>query len=274
MTTAMTENVKASEYHRWPGVSPSRAKYAIESALAYKYACETPVQTTDEMELGTACHLAVWEPDLLPLRVVVWDGGQRRGKTWEQFETANAAKIILTDKAYQTVLRVRDRCQSHPRIREILKENGKTELSLQWEQHGLQCRGRIDFVGERIHDLKTAYCITDRAINSAVISRCYHLQAGAYSTGYEAVTGEAKAFDLIFAQTKPPYDARVVVVGDDEMARGIQLWEKALETIAEAERTGVYPGIDEHESPLILPEWELDNGDELSLTLDGEAVGM
>jgi hypothetical protein len=265
-------------YRRIPRLSPSSAKHALESALAYKNAIETAFAPTDDMALGTACHAAVWEPDELPLRVVVWDGGTRRGKAWDDFEYVNREKLIVTKAQWQTVCKVRDRVQSHPAIRSIVSRSGMREASVFWDRetaHGmLACKGRPDFISDRIYDLKTTYQITDRAIERTVVDFYYHMQLAAYRDGNSRVTGEELATVLIFAQTRPPFDARVVVLDGPELARGQELWRDACGIVAACRATGEYPGISETETALVLPDWALGSSDDFELTLDGVAVEM
>lgn len=272
------EDVPADHYHRLPHVSPSRAKFALESALAYKAAIEEPFKPTDEMDLGTACHTAVFEPDMIPLRIVVWTGGARRGEKWEAFQQANYDKLILTSAAWSTVLKVRDRVQQHPVIRDILAKGGKREVSLRWEQghdgHPLQCKGRMDYVADRIYDLKTSHRIDEHAVIRTVVDRSYHMQLAAYRHGLALTTGEVKGCVLIFAQTKQPYDARVYVLQPPELKLGLQLWNRACDTIARAYLTSTYEGMSEIEEPLYLPEWAFDSDSAPTLTLDGAAVEM
>lgn len=280
-TPGLFSNVPADAYHTWPEVSPSRAKHAIESALAYKSALETPFKPTDAMDLGTACHFAVWEPDLLPLRCVVWEGERRAGKEWQEFLRANRGKLILKLSAYQTVCKVRDRCQKHPAIRSILARDGDREVSMRWEREAdggsLQCKGRVDYLADRIYDLKTAYCIDDRAVTRAVVDRFIHGQMAAYRDGYQRVRGEELTPVLIFAQTKPPYDARVMKVEGPELARGQELWRTACDVIARARKLDRWDGMAEEEQSLLLPLWALNPDgkaadDEMELTLDGESI--
>lgn len=281
MTLGLFPSVSSDVYHSWPEVSPSRAKHAIESALAYKSALETPFKTTDAMDLGTACHFAVWEPDLLPLRCVVWEGERRAGDKWKAFKLANRDKLILKLDAYQTLLKVRDRVQRHPAIRAIAARDGDREVSMRWVREAdgepLRCKGRVDFLADRIYDLKTTHCIDDRAIARFVVDRFTHGQMAAYRDGYQRLRGEELQPVLIFAQTRPPYDARVLTVDGPELARGQELWREACEVIARARKLDQYPGMAEEEQDLQLPPWALNpdgggSGDELELTLDGETI--
>ncbi len=270
--------IKPETYHAWPGVSPSKAFYALESAKSYKCALETKFATTDDMELGSACHTAVFEPDEMPLRVVVWTGKVRSGKEWDKFENVNHDKTILTASQYARLLKVRDSVQSHQAVQAVVTANGRRELSMRWhrDEDGitLDCRGRMDFLSDRIWDLKTTFDISDDAIGRTVCRLAYHMKLAAYRDGVRSNTGEEMPLGWIFAQTRPPYDARVVLLEGAELARGQELWREACATIARAQVLDRYDGISEEPQPLILSDWQLGvneiKGPEL--TLDGVSM--
>jgi hypothetical protein len=264
--------VSFADYQAWPGVNPSTAKYAVESAYAYKHFIDNPKPQTKPQAFGEAVHLAVWEPDRVLERCVMWKGARKAGKVWNSFKNINRDKLILNAEDYGAVLKIRDRIHTHPAIKPIIEEDADREVSMRWDHNGIRCKGRTDQIGRRITDLKTAYCIADVAVERAVRDLNYHMQLAAYRDGFGKLTGEWLDTVLIFACTNPPYDARVVVVEGPELKRGWTLWKTALERIRHGRETGEWPGVSEEETSLALPLYALDQEPEMELTLDGEAL--
>jgi hypothetical protein len=99
------------------------------------------------MDFGTLAHSMFLEPDSLPLKYVVWRGGRRYGKTWDQFVEANQHARILTVEEYATAVAVRDSLHQHPAVRQLIHGDADREISIRWKDHAtqLECRGRIDY---------------------------------------------------------------------------------------------------------------------------------
>ncbi len=268
-------NIPDEIYHASDYVSPSRSKYALVSALCYKWHRDHPSEPTAEMSFGTLAHSMFLEPDSLPLKYVVWRGGRRYGKTWDQFVEANQSSRILTEEEYRTAVAVRDSLNNHPAVRQIIKGDADREISVRWQDSttGLECRGRMDYLRPSVlADLKTIRSVTERTIISNCHEYQYPLSMAAYSDGLTANDYVPPPAYLIFVESKPPYDVSVKLVESDELAFGHKQWRKALSVIAEAVRTGVYPGISSEILPLVLPDWAM--GETLSLTIGGESVEM
>jgi len=268
-------------YHGWNCVSPSRAKSALISAKKYQASIERPKEETPAMVLGTVSHAAVWEPDTMLSRFVLWDGGRRAGKSWEQFEAANDGKTILLPDQYQAALEIRDSAYANPAVKAIVTKKGQRELSMRWEQEcrtapvTLQCKGRPDFVADRIYDLKTIRALTDRAMVRNVTDFGYLLSMGAYRHGRKLLTGEEMECVLIFIETQYPYDSAVKVLDWDDVDAGCKQWFDACEVIGRSIHSGEWPGYSDVETPLVLPDWAKPSSDTpLTLSIGGESVEM
>lgn len=262
-------------YRAWRGISPSSAKAALRTAQAYR--CQAVVEITDEIILGSAIHTCVLEPDLFPLRVVIWQGGRRAGKEWDAFEAANANKIILPAPFYQRALKVRDALNSCAEMRELWNRQRQVEPSLVWQYPAtsspitLDCKGRPDCISDRIYDLKTVYEIPLPSTNEDRVfwwadGRGHFHQQGGYQDGYERITGETILSCMIYAETRPPYHVVFKPVDEivSEFARG--RWRKSLETIAKAMHTNNYPGLTP--TPFTLPESAM-SAEDLDLDFTG-----
>lgn len=260
-----------AEYHLLPGVSPTSARNMLVSPLAYKASLSARRDPSDEMQLGSAVHVAALEPEKFSKKVVEYCG-TRSGKSWAQFAEDNADSIILPRLYYERAIGCMKGLANHAKARTVLESLSSTEVAIGWvSENGLNCRGRIDGIGNRIIDIKTAADISDNAIIRSTVDLAYHMQLAAYRDGYRRVAGQQLDCVLIFVQTRPPYDVRVMSVTGDEIEYGALLWERCLNRIKECEMSGHWPGIEPDEKPLILPEWAMRDGFS-ELSLDGETV--
>ena len=96
-----------------------------ESPLHYRDAVETQKDATGAMNVGTAEHCMVLEPDQFPPRYVVWTGGRRAGKEWDNFEAANLDKTIIKADEYDALHRDEGRGHRPPRGRPHLHVGGR-----------------------------------------------------------------------------------------------------------------------------------------------------
>lgn len=265
--TGLYRNVPMGEYRLWPGISPSAAVHALISPKAY-HNRPAEREETDEMRLGTVCHICVFEPDDLLRRVVLWDGARRYGKDWDAFCDANAGKVILTEQFYRRALAVRDAANADAQVREIVKQKAEIEPSLAWTHEAttapmqLACKGRPDFVADRIYDLKTVFGLQKSdggrdAMYWMALERGHFHQQGGYQSGWLAATGERKTSSIIYIETKPPFDCMVKDIDDVAQDIAAHQWRESLEVIARGMHTGQWPGRNPTRTPFYVPDGAL-----------------
>lgn len=114
-------DIAFADYLRWKGVNASRLKLVGKSAKHYHEHVDTD---SDALTLGRAEHTATFEPDRFVLEFTVWEGKARRGKEWDAFAEANAAKSILTISQYNDVLEMRNAVRYDPVAGPIVKGEG------------------------------------------------------------------------------------------------------------------------------------------------------
>jgi hypothetical protein len=137
---------------------------------------------------------------------------------------------------------------------------GKPEQTLVWQEDGVACRARCDWLHNdlsAIDDLKT----TSRSANPEAYSRNLYsvggdVQAAMYVRAVEKLTGRRPEFRWVVVETSPPYALSVVSPGPDVLALGeakvehaLQLWRQCLETDS-------WPGYVNRVCYAELPGWE------------------
>lgn len=230
------------------------------SPLHYRHALHRDAsEETDAMALGRIVHAMVLT-GALPEDMALYEGKTRRGKEWEAFKAEHLGKTITRKSELTTAAAMHAAVMRCPEAKELLAR-GEGELTVQWVDHGLRCKGRLDFFnGSQIVELKTTRSIRPDAFAREVVSRHYHAQIAFYAQGFEAATGKPPPVlpALIAVENVPPYDVAVYRVGFDALEAGARKVNAWLSTLASCTVTGRWPGVAWHGAmDLKLPEWAM-----------------
>ena len=256
-----TTSTDFATYRAIDAVNWSTLKEMDKSPAHYAHRCKHPLRDTPRLLLGRAVHTAVLEPDEFPTRYVVFDGGTRRGKTWNAFSEANADKSILKADEYRTCLAIRDAVHANTQAAKLLK--GESEVTVEWidEVTGIRCKGRIDHVrGSMFSDLKTTGSVdawTFAGISSRML---YHAAAAFYARGLGIIDDlrHETTPRIIAVEIKPPHDVAVFAFTDDAMLAGDQKVTELLRQVAYHTEQNGWPGRYDKEQELGVPEWMVD----------------
>lgn len=247
-----------SEYEDLEGVRWSDLKEMDKSAAHFRYRLGNPRQDTPALAFGRAVHTAVLQPDRFPLEYVVYDGGMRRGRAWDEFEAANEGRTILKASEYQTCLAVRDAVHACPDAARLLI--GESELVRQWidPATGLACKARLDHLSTCIVDLKTTATTDAWRFGSTAARLLYHGQLAYYCMaeygGIDEITAET-APRIIAVESDPPHDVAVFRLTDDALLAGAQKARDLLAHVAVCTERDDWPGRFVVEQDLALPSW-------------------
>lgn len=233
-----------------PGLNWSLVKHARRSLLHFRAAetDDSPDEPTDAMRIGTATHVAILEPMRLPLEVAVWSGGTRRGKEWDAFVEANANRTILREEDYLRAVAIGEAVRAHP-IAGPLLVKGEAEVALTWRDRAsaLDLKSRLDWVRAPMAfvELKTARMIDLRRFSGAAWSMGYFHQVAFYRRGMADAAGcsrEAVTVHMIAVENTPPFDVLVSEPDADSLDKADEEIDALLAKVAEARRSGEYPG--------------------------------
>lgn len=233
--------------------------------------------TTDPQRLGTIAHLAILEPELFDVTVVVppakvcasngaWSGG-----AFKEFRAAADAegKVLAKSEELDAARWQSDNCRANPAIRQFLERTTFREYSIFWRDGLHQLKARIDAGDEiacEIADLKT---VADLDEFSRSVSRYgYHKQAALYVRAYEALYGSRPTFSYILVGSTPPYDCCLRVMPPEAITLGERCNADTLSRLQDC-RDGVRPWVRDgyHEvRQLDLPPWLLAGNDEPQTT--------
>lgn len=252
-------------YHALKAVSPSQIKVLGRSPLHYfdQFLAEDREKRkpTPEMQLGTALHTAVLEPELWDLTIAVppqrFYLRTRAGKELAaEFERESAGKLVLSPEDADQVRRMADAVRKHPAARFLLELPGRREASYTWTDPttGLECKTRPDWHSEDrriVVDVKTTKDASRVEFAKSIANLDYHVQA---AWNQDALGAEQ--FITIAVENMRPFAVAVYPASGAMIAAGQRRIEAAMALLAECWASGVWPGYgDLVQEPIELPGW-------------------
>lgn len=249
-----------AEYHAAEGVSKSDLDLIHISPMHYVTSKEERSQTPD-MLLGSACHKLILEPEDFDNEFAVAPECDRRTKEgkaiYAEFTANSAGKSVITQEQMNTITAMRDAVMAHPIAAKLLT-GGSAEQSVFWEEDGIICKCRPDYLKDRYCiDLKTTRSAKPDEFTKSAYNFRYHVQAAWYLRGLKAAGADVTEFMFIAVEKEPPFAVCVYLAGEDMLLLGGREAQSDLDTYIKCTKTGIWYGYDEkpaiHE--LMLPAW-------------------
>lgn len=264
-TPGIWPGIENEAYHAAVGLSRSRlVRLLTETPQAFKHGAA--IEETPAMRLGVALELAILEPDRFEALVrpqPKFDGRTNAGKaakiTWEQ---CNPGKIAVPEADYAQAVAAARLVRSKKGPAAALRQ-GKTQLSMWFDQGGTLCKSRPDML-----DLERGICCdiksTSRGLGDREIVRFledHHaaMQAAMVVAGVWALTGASivRGMHLLVVDlSADPIDMRLVEITEDWLLHGETQFQTALRTFRECEDSGNYWGwADRGVTTVPIPAW-------------------
>lgn len=255
-------------YHAAPGYSKSHLDKIADCGLAYWHHYLNPDREPDEDTpatlVGSACHTAVLEPDLLDSAYKVLPDLDLRTKAGraerDAFKAAHPGAVILTVDQLATAKAVRDAVYRHPVAAKLFR-GGRAEQSFFAidPETGELVKCRTDYFRPEagmIVDLKSCDDASPAGFGKSVANYRYHLQPPWYQDVLEALYGEAPPYWVFVAVEKvPPYKIGVYFPTLEDIALGRRQARRDFLRILECKRTGNWPDYGDKVQALQLPGW-------------------
>ena len=262
------KNMPSEIYHAHHSISNSGLKLVSRSPAHFKYAAER--EATRNMVIGSATHMAVFEPELFELTYELTECPDRRCKEYKDIASIHGPEFTLTNDESWHVAKIRDSLWSE--FGGLLAQPGHTELSgfsIDLDT-GVTCRHRFDKLltsGVAI-DLKTTIDARPDAFSRAIYNYNYHVQAAFYMDQYSWITGrELSDFIFIVVESESPYACKMYRLDDESLQVGRDTYRSALDKYAECKASGIWPaygndGVEE----ISIPNWALANYADIEFT--------
>ena len=155
---------------------------------------------------------------------------------------ANGKVPILAGK-YDAVMRMiraaRQQLNEHKEAHDAFT-NGLPEQTIIWQEEGLWCRARPDWLHDS-HSIMDDYKTTGATANPEVLSRTlftngWDIQAAWYRRGLKAITGKDAQFRFVVQETYAPHALSVMALGPDvlmlaekKIMFAMDVWRACLE---------------------------------------------
>jgi len=210
------------------------------------------------MQLGSAVHCAVLEPDTFDERFVRGPD-DRRGVRWKEALDEHGAKL-LTSGDYDDALRIRDALQRDPLVRRLTTGDVWREVSGFWRdpETGLVVRCRPDAYRPSLRlmaDVKTTTDARATTWRKRVAEFGYHAQEALYTDGWRACGMEVDAFVFIAVETSAPYAHCVFDLAPAAVDEGRAAMREALQTFAQCKAANRWPAYPSEPQSLDIPSW-------------------
>lgn len=174
-------------------------------------------------------------------------------KEWEEIkgplQATRDGREVVTQEEMQTAIAVAGAVHAHPVARAML-DGGEAEQTIVWEEDGVKCKGRVDYLSDRVIELKSSSKIEPRAWGFDAVKFRYFEQLAFYCSG----SGRDRA-GVIVVQSEAPYDVvpypEVPPAVLDEARRTYKGWIARLKG---CEESGEWPGIAPKGAFLELPD--------------------
>lgn len=251
------DQLSNEEYHAADGISKSGLDLILRSPAHYRFSEKR--EATRAMEIGTALHCAILEPerfaaDYMLLREVT----DRRASAYKEACKVWSAERVLTGTEADRVAGMQESARSNQHLAGYLSAPGRYELSVfaTDPETGVLVKCRFDKLLEdgQAVDLKKTQDIREFA--KSVANYGYHMQAAFYMDVYEWATG-CKLQGFVFAAVEEllPHASAPFVLDEEALDIGRMLYRKALNEYADCLSADEWPGIACEPQTIQLPSW-------------------
>lgn len=286
-------------YDLIPRDNASSLVKALVSAKHYKHYMETRDEDdeTKAKQVGTLAHRCLLEPHIdldAELRtsllqpgtseLVVYEGGRRYGRKWDDFLADNAGATIIIPSELEsaresiaTARKIRDAVLNDKYAASLL-DGCRFELTGLCSFYDVPMKFRLDAARPGyITDLKTSRNIAQWAFGAQQANLDTEIRLAVYQQGVHQITGDVCDVYLIAVENVEPFDVVVYQVEQDALDQG---WgehprqtkpsaNKALKRIKKAAALNAYPGLAAAQDPdgedepgvryLPFPDWKKDD---------------
>lgn len=253
VTDGAWEGIPNDVYHRLPQASSSQLR-KLERSAAHMVA---PSESSPALAFGSACHMAVLEPELFSKSYYVkdWDGRTKEGKA-RAAEVAHMTELRPSDmdaiQGMLAALRADRNASAY-----LWGADGINELSM--VGGGMRCR--FDrYVPRHVIgvDLKTTTDARPDAFARDAAKYGYHLQACHYMKTHEATTGvQLGGFVFVAVEKAYPHGIGIYFFGPQTMQAAEEKHARLLTDFTTAVNKKEFTAYDTTPQELELPAWAL-----------------
>lgn len=249
-------------YHAYEGISKSGLDLVNRSPAHYAF--RAPRKPTRAMEMGTAIHTAILEPERFHAEyMLLRDVHARTASEYKQAVKRHGSERTLVSTEADKVAGMQEAVYANSKASDLLRSPGWNEISAFVEdpETGVLLRCRfdkltIDGIGL---DLKKTQDARPTEFSKSAARYRYHVQAAMYSHVFEMIAGEPLArFSIIAVEEESPHACVLFDTFDhDALTIGHREYRADLSAFVEAEKTQHWSCYEQVEQILTLPNWAM-----------------
>lgn len=252
-----------ADYAAIDAVSRSHLEAFRRSPAHYKAAIKKDWSDTPDLLVGRALHTLVLEPEKFDAEFVCAPQLDRRTKVGKEqwADLQSSGKSVLTAQQMEMVNQMCIAIGTHASAGAILgADDGEPEVTLQWQDRGVECKGRLDFMNRRfstIVDVKTTLDASPIAFARTIADRGYHRQAAFYMRGAQSLGVEIENYVLIAVEKAEPYAVGVYRLGVASLGAAWEELDGLLDRFLECKAADKWPAYGDDVSDLDVPAWAI-----------------
>lgn len=258
----------ADQFTEQPTLSASIAKILLSASPAHARAAhprlnpEYEQRQDEKFDIGTAVHALLLE-GVGNVHIVHADSWRTAAAKEERDLARQAGRVPLLATQWQDVQRMCDAVQQQLGrldMDPLPLTNGKPEQTITWQENGVWCRARLDWLHDdmlTLDDVKSTGLSADPEVwSSRVMFRGgFDVQAVMYRRAVRALTGRLPEFRFVVMETSDPFAVSVVSLAPDALAladakldKALSIWDRCLEA-------GDWPGYPRRVCYAQAPGW-------------------
>ena len=276
-------DLPAEEYHAIRLPSNSILSQLDRSPAHALHAMETPFEPSDEMKLGTAMHMSLWEPERFE-RTYMKAGRCSAIKKGDGKPCENDGNIfhdgrwvcgvhgkgivmdptiqIVTESMMTSIRGMTESIQNHPSARRLLDRPSKQEATIIFRDPAteIMCKMRVDRLIQWsasqyvIADLKTTSDSSEDGFSFSAFKRGYFRQGAMYIRGAHAVGLNVAKFVDMAVESDAPFNCSTYQFDDADLSLAHEEVTQLLLEYDNCEKTGKWPGYSENFVTLRMPD--------------------
>ena len=251
------DQLSNEQYHKSAGISKSGLDLIDRSPAHFK---AKAFESTRAMEIGSAIHCAVLEPEIYSAEYAVIDCEGQRSAIYKAACKDRAASNVLTQAEGDRVSGMHDAVYGYKPSRIIMDLPGRNELSVYAKdpETGVLVKCRFDRLLDCgiAADLKKTRDARPDAFTKAIDNYRYYVQAAFYMDVYKWATGETlQAFKFIAIEESAPHGCRVYPIDELSIEFGRMAYRTALNTYADCLAKDNWPAYAEEEQEIGISNW-------------------
>jgi hypothetical protein len=263
-------DISFDEYLADPCVEPS-----LSSGIAHRLCTSTPAHARqahprlsdrveddgdeEKFDIGTLAHAIVLQ-GVNNVEILQWDNFRTKAAREERDVCRANGRIPLLAKVWADVEAMvnafRDQLDAKRDGRAMFRD-GKPEQTLIWQEGGIWCRARADWLRPgAIDDYKTSRRTANpESLSRSLFGAGWDIQSAFYRRGLQILTGERAEFRFAVQECYRPYATSVIALGPQADVLAEKKVIHAIETWATCLKTDRWPSYPDRTAYVSLPPW-------------------